>query len=326
MFAIFGHPEAAAHAALGLHALQHRGQEAAGIYTFDGQHFHHHKALGLVGDSFSSPAVIQTPAGPRRDRPHALRHDRRLLAAQRAAALRRLRLRRPRDRPQRQPDQRARAASPARRGGLALPLDDRHRGHRPPDRQQPEGDASSAASPTRSGSSRALGRWSALFDGGIFGVRDPLGVRPLVLGRLDDAYILASETCALDIMGAELVRDVEPGEIVVVERGGRPLAAPVRRPGTTASASSSTSTSPGPTAWSRAGASTRSGSASAWSWRAKRACRPTWSSPSRTAACRPRSATRKGPACRSSSASSATTMSAGPSSSRPTASATSACG
>ena len=66
------------------------------------------------------------------------------------------------------------------------------------------------------------GAWSlvALFDDCILGGRDPLGVRPLVLGRLDDAWILASETCALDILGAEFVRDVEPGEIVIIDGEG----------------------------------------------------------------------------------------------------------
>ena len=60
----------------------------------------------------------------------------------------------------------------------------------------------------------------ALFDDGIIGVRDPLGVRPLVLGELDGSYILASETCALDILGATFIRDIEPGEIVVIDRFG----------------------------------------------------------------------------------------------------------
>jgi len=54
----------------------------------------------------------------------------------------------------------------------------------------------------------------------VIGVRDPLGVRPLVLGRLGDAWILSSETCALDIIGAEFERDVEPGEIVIIAAGG----------------------------------------------------------------------------------------------------------
>ncbi len=219
VFAIFGHPEAAAHAALGLHALQHRGQEAAGIYTFDGQHFHHHKALGLVGDSFSSPAVIQTLPGHA-----AIGHTR--YATTGASWLRNV-----------QP-----LFADFAFGGLAIA----HNGNLTNAlglRRQlvEEGSLFHSTTDTevivhliaKSRKETIVGRvadalrqlegaWSlvGLFDGGIFGVRDPLGVRPLVLGRLDDAYILASETCALDIMGAELVRDVEPGEIVVVNAEG----------------------------------------------------------------------------------------------------------
>ena len=61
----------------------------------------------------------------------------------------------------------------------------------------------------------------------MIGVRDPLGVRPLVLGKLGDGYILASETCALDIIGADFVRDIEPGELVVLDSAGRAFAAPL---------------------------------------------------------------------------------------------------
>src|ERR1700679_792884 len=63
VFGIFGHVEAAAHTALGLHALQHRGQEAAGIVSFDGKHFYSHRALGLVGDNFNSASVIDKLKG-----------------------------------------------------------------------------------------------------------------------------------------------------------------------------------------------------------------------------------------------------------------------
>ena len=76
------------------------------------------------------------------------------------------------------------------------------------------------------------GAWSlvGLFDDCIIGGRDPLGVRPLVLGQLDGAWILASETCALDILGAEFVRDVEPGEIVVIDARRRAAACARSRP------------------------------------------------------------------------------------------------
>ena len=65
IFGIIGNDDSAAHTVLGLHALQHRGQEAAGIVTFDGDHFHSHKALGLVGDNFNSAQIIRRLPGDR---------------------------------------------------------------------------------------------------------------------------------------------------------------------------------------------------------------------------------------------------------------------
>ena len=126
--------EAAALTVLGLHALQHRGQEAAGVVTFDGRMFHSHRALGLVGDHFSSEAVIAGLPGRA-----AIGHVRystagRAAAAQRPAAVRRFRLRRPGARPQRQPHQRAHPAPPAGRARLPVPVDLGHRGDRPSDR------------------------------------------------------------------------------------------------------------------------------------------------------------------------------------------------
>ncbi len=99
VFGIFGHPDAAAITALGLHALQHRGQEAAGIVSFDGDVFHLERKLGLVGDSFSDRATIERLEGPLGHRPRPLLDDRRDDPAQRAAALRRTRRRRLRGRP-----------------------------------------------------------------------------------------------------------------------------------------------------------------------------------------------------------------------------------
>ena len=91
VFGIFGHPDAAAITALGLHALQHRGQEAAGIVSFDGKRFHSERRLGLVGDTFSTPRGDRPPARQRRHRPCALFDHRRNHPAQRAAAVRRTR-------------------------------------------------------------------------------------------------------------------------------------------------------------------------------------------------------------------------------------------
>lgn len=232
IFAIFGHGEAAAHAALGLHALQHRGQEAAGIVSFDGRHFHSHKALGLIGDTFSGKSVIDGLPGHA-----AIGHTR--YATTGASMLRNV-----------QP-----LFADFAFGGLALA----HNGNLTNamglrERLVQEGSLFQSTSDTeviihliarsrrQSIVQRVVdalqdveGAWSlvGLFDDGVIGGRDPLGVRPLVLGALDGAHILASETCALDILGAEFVRDVEPGEVVVIGREGvqslRPFAPEPRR-------------------------------------------------------------------------------------------------
>ena len=128
VFGIFGHPDAAAITALGLHALQHRGQEAAGIVSFDGKRFHSERRIGLVGDNFSRREVIDRLPGTRRDRPCPLFDHRRDHPAQRPAAVRRARRRRLRGRPQRQPDQRPDAAPRAGARRRDHAVDHRHRG------------------------------------------------------------------------------------------------------------------------------------------------------------------------------------------------------
>ena len=220
MFGIFGHPDAAAITALGLHALQHRGQEAAGIVTFDGQRFHSERRLGLVGDTFSDPGIIAQLAGDIGHRPRALFHHRRDHPAQRPAAVRRARRRRLRRRPQRQPHQRADAAPPARQRRRHLPVDHRHRGDPAPRRPLPSAAASSTASSRRLRQIEGAYAFVGLTNKKLIGARDPLGIRPLVLGMLDGHPILASETCALDIIGARFVRDVENGEVIVISDDG----------------------------------------------------------------------------------------------------------
>ena len=136
VFGVFGHPDAAALTALGLHALQHRGQEAAGIVSFDGTQFHGHRALGQVGDIFGTEDVIRGLPGD-----CAIGHVRyattgETMPAQRPAAVHGFRVRRPRDRPQRQPDQFHRAARAAGPSRLHLPVHDRHGGAVSPGRDQ----------------------------------------------------------------------------------------------------------------------------------------------------------------------------------------------
>lgn len=219
VFAVWGHGDAAAHAALGLHALQHRGQEAAGIVSFDGRLFHAHRAVGLIGDTFSKRSVIEGLPGHA-----ALGHTR--YATSGASMLRNV-----------QPlfaDLALGGFALAHNGNLTNAYALRRRlaeaGCLFQSTTDTEVIVHLIARSRRTGLLERLiealgeieGAWSlvALHDDGIVGVRDPLGVRPLVVGRLGEAWVLASESCALDIIGATVERDVAPGEVVVVDRDG----------------------------------------------------------------------------------------------------------
>src|SRR5712671_563499 len=232
VFGVFGHVEAATLVALGLHALQHRGQEAAGIVTYDGKEFPAHRAMGLVGEHFSSKEVIGRLKGH-----SAIGHVR--YATTGEVAMRNV-----------QP-----LFNDFDFGGLAIchngNLTNSYHLRRQLMRRgclfQTTSDtevinhliATSLKHTVEERMIDALrqveGAYSlvALTQDGVIGVRDPLGVRPLVLGRLGDSWILSSETCALDIIGAEFVRDVEPGEIVIIGAGGvksvKPFAAEPKR-------------------------------------------------------------------------------------------------
>jgi amidophosphoribosyltransferase len=229
VFGIFGHDAAAAHTVLGLHALQHRGQEAAGVVTFDGRLFHSHRALGLVGDHFSSEAVIGALPGEA-----AIGHVR--YSTQGAPLLRNI-----------QP-----LFADFAFGGLALGHNGNLTNALTLRRELvDQGCLFQSTSDTeviihliaRSRQPTVVERLVdalvqvegayaliALSGDALYGVRDPLGVRPLVLGELDGAPILASETCALDIMGARFVRDVAPGEVVTASADGIESIAPFPRP------------------------------------------------------------------------------------------------
>jgi amidophosphoribosyltransferase len=232
VFGVHGNDEAAAHTVLGLHALQHRGQEAAGVVSFDGRLFHSHRALGLVGDHFSNEAVIDALPGHA-----AIGHVRYSTAG--APLLRNV-----------QP-----LFADFAFGGLALGHNGNLTNALTLRRQLvEEGCLFQSTSDTeviihliaRSRQPTVVERLIdalreiqgayaliALSADAIYGVRDPLGIRPLVIGELEGAPILASETCALDIMGASFVRDVEAGEVVIATRDGtqsiRPFGAPARR-------------------------------------------------------------------------------------------------
>jgi amidophosphoribosyltransferase len=219
VFGVFGHPDAAAITALGLHALQHRGQEGAGIVSFDGRHFHSERRLGLVGDNFSRREVIERLPGM-----SAIGHVRYSTTGE--TILRNV-----------QP-----LFAELNAGGFAVG----HNGNLTNGltlRRQLVRDGAMMQSTTdtevilhlvaQSRRNRFIDRFidalgalegayalGALTNKKLVGARDPLGIRPLVIGRLDGASIIASETCALDIIGAKYVRDVENGEVVVFDEEG----------------------------------------------------------------------------------------------------------
>ena len=221
VFGIFGTDEASINTALGLHALQHRGQEAAGIVSFDGKTFFTHRGLGHVGENFGAGSShIANLVG------HvAIGHNRYSTSGNSNALL------------EIQP-----FSSELAFGGFALA----HNGNltnaaRLRSSLVETGSLFQSSSDTeiivhlvaRSHQDTVTDRLiDALkqIEGAyslvcvakdmLIGVRDPLGVRPLVLGKQGDAYVLASESCALDIVGAEIVRDLDPGEMVVITKAG----------------------------------------------------------------------------------------------------------
>jgi amidophosphoribosyltransferase len=219
IFGIYGHPDAAAITALGLHALQHRGQEAAGIVTFDGRVFHSERKLGLVGDSFSDRTTIERLEGHA-----AIGHVRYSTTGE--TILRNV-----------QPlfaELEGGGFAVAPNGNLTNGLTLRRNLIR-------DGAICQSTTDTevivhlvaRSRKTQFVDRFVeairqiegayalvALTNKKLIGARDPLGIRPLVIGELEGRYILASETCALDIIGARFVRDVENGEIVVISENG----------------------------------------------------------------------------------------------------------
>jgi amidophosphoribosyltransferase len=220
VFGIFDHADAGALSVLGLHALQHRGQEACGIVTFENGHFTAERHMGLVGDVFGR----NSPAARNLKGHFAIGHNRYSTSGgARAANI--------------QP-----MFADLAGGGLSIA----HNGnltnaHTLRTELVGQGAIFQSTSDTetiihlaaRSAKHRIVdklidalcqveGAYSlvALTSKKLIGVRDPNGVRPLVLGQLDGAYIFASETCALDIIGASYVRDVKPGEMVVVDKEG----------------------------------------------------------------------------------------------------------
>jgi len=218
IFGVSGMDGAAAAVALGLHALQHRGQEAAGITSFDGHQFHTHRAMGHVAGNFDRDEVIRALHGN-----VACGHVRYSTTGE--TALRNV-----------QPLY-AELAS----GGFAIAhngnISNAMRLRRDLIRRgaifQSTSDTEVIIHLVATSQFRTLidrfidalkqveGAYSLIVmtPEGMIACRDPLGIRPLVMGKLDDTIVFASETVALDVVGADYVRDVEPGELVIVKGG-----------------------------------------------------------------------------------------------------------
>lgn len=216
---VFGHPEACLLTALGMHALQHRGQEACGIATFDGKLFHNERHLGLVGDSFGGADMLERLPGHM-----AIGHNR--YSTSGATALRNI-----------QPifaDLATGGFATAHNGNLtnarALREDLVRSGCIFQSTMDTEVILQLIARSSRGQLVDRLVDAIQQIEGGyalvgltenmLIGARDPIGLRPLVLGRLGGAHILASETCALDIIGAEFVREIDNGEIIIITEAG----------------------------------------------------------------------------------------------------------
>ncbi len=218
VYGIWGTPDAAPYTALGLHALQHRGQEGAGIVTTHEGQFFSHKALGLVGDQFNNPKVIARLRGNA-----AIGHNRYSTTG----------------------EPHIRNVQPffaeLALGGFALA----HNGNLTNALTLKEDLIARGAIFNSTSDTEVLVHLVALARGtvgerviaalkqvegafslvaltkdALIGVRDPHGVRPLVLGKIGDAYVLTSETCALDINGGEFVRNIAPGEMVTITDAG----------------------------------------------------------------------------------------------------------
>jgi len=219
IFAIHGSPDAAVNTALGLHALQHRGQEAAGIVTMTGDIYSVHFADGLVADNFTSQKVVKKLEGT-----SAIGHVRYSTAGKKTAR-------------NYQPIYAQLSCgflALAHNGNLTNADTLRKRLINRGAIFQSTMDTeviihliALSLKPTLTekiidATSQIEGAFSLVIihEGKIIALRDPYGVRPLVLGKLGDAYVVASETCAFDIIGAKFERDIEHGEMILIDENG----------------------------------------------------------------------------------------------------------
>ena len=216
VFGISGTKDAAALTALGLHALQHRGQEGCGIVSYDGNSYHSERKFGLVGDNFTKKQSLEKLKGK-----IAIGHNR--YSTTGGETIRNI-----------QPfyaDLHGGAISIAHNGNLTNALLLREQMVREGAIFQTTSDTETIVQlVARSKKKDILNKiidalmqiqggyaLSIVANGTLIGARDPLGIRPLVLGKFKNAFILASETCALDIIGAKFIREIENGEVVIIK-------------------------------------------------------------------------------------------------------------
>jgi len=219
VFGIFENNDAAALTALGLHALQHRGQEGCGIVTCDGNKFYAERRLGLVGDNFTKGKILEKLPGK-----YAIGHNRYSTSGNNLIK-------------NVQPffaDLHSGGISIAHNGNLSNALHLRKELVKNGSIFQTTSDTETIVQLiAKSKRTKIIDKIiDALFkiQGGyaltvltnnkLIGIRDPIGIRPLIIGKLNKSYIFASETCALDIIGAKFVREVENGEIVIITENG----------------------------------------------------------------------------------------------------------
>jgi len=218
LFGVFGHPEAARMAYLGLYALQHRGEESAGIVSSDGRQLHSHKGMGLVGDVFNEETLELLPGTA------AIGHVR--YSTTGSSHIRNA-----------QPlldDSPTGSLAVAHNGNLVNAAELRATLEAQGIAFQSTVDSEvilqliaknqAANLETRivEGAKKLLGAFSLvmLTEDTLIGLRDPQGFRPLILGKFDGAHVLASESCALDLIGAKFVREIDPGEVVFITARG----------------------------------------------------------------------------------------------------------
>ena len=219
VFGIFNNKDAAALTALGLHALQHRGQEGCGIVTFDNKKFYAERRLGLVGDNFTKGKILEKLPGN-----YAIGHNRYSTAGNNLIK-------------NVQPffaDLHSGGIGIAHNGNLSNALHLRKELVKNGSIFQTTSDTETIVQLVAKSKRTELidkiidalfkiqGGYALtiLLDKKLIGVRDPFGIRPLVIGKLNSSYVLASETCAFDIIGAKFIREVENGEIVVITENG----------------------------------------------------------------------------------------------------------